>query len=374
MTPDLTAALVPWEVLATCVLLLVAPTLTAARERRPGAIVAQVGAMFVMLFASSSTVAYGGAAVAAGVHAWTAWPHTRTGAVQLAVAAGVAVATALVLPADHAAAFWLSLAGIALRAGVAPLHAGVASLCERAPLVQVQQAGTVIALVFVHLRFAAQDLTTAAEVAPFVVRYGAAATLVGALVTLAQRDLRGFYRGTTIAHGGMLLAAVGTASLDTFAAALLVAVTIGLALGGLGTLIVALEARVGAVIFSGPGGRAGPFPRLAAAFAIFGGAGVGLPGTAGFVADDVLLHALWLESPTSAVLVIVAAAVLAVATLIAFARVFLGPRVPSRAPDLSARERLVAAVLLVGLVTLGVAPAMLLEPAGTALGAPYTIR
>ena len=51
--------------------------------------------------------------------------------------------------------------------------------------------------------------------------------------------------------------------------------------------------------FAGPGGRAGAFPRLAAAFALFGGAGVGLPGTAGFVADDLLLHTLWMDSPAS---------------------------------------------------------------------------
>ena len=93
-------------------------------------------------------------------------------------------------------------------------------------------------------------------------------------------------------HGGMLLAAVGAASLDNFAAALLVAVAMGLALGGLGIMITSLEERVGPVSFQGPGGRAGSLPKLATAFALFGGAGVGLPGTAGFVADDLLLHTL----------------------------------------------------------------------------------
>ncbi len=192
-------------------------------------------------------------------------------------------------------------------------------------------------------------------------------------MTLAQRDLRGFYRGTTVAHGGILLAALGTAPLGNFAAALLVAVTIGLALGGLGMMITALEARVGDVAYRGPGGRAGAFPRLAAAFALFGGAGVGLPGTAGFVADDLLLHTLWLESPTSAVLVILTAAVLAVATLIVFSKVFLGRTVPSLAPDLYRRERIAAAVLLSLLISLGLAPGLLLGPADAFLSAPPPI-
>ena len=38
----------------------------------------------------------------------------------------------------------------------------------------------------------------AVAVAPALVRFGAAAALAGALTTLVQRDLRGFYRGTTV--------------------------------------------------------------------------------------------------------------------------------------------------------------------------------
>jgi NADH-quinone oxidoreductase subunit M len=146
-------------------------------------------------------------------------------------------------------------------------------------------------------------------------------------------------------------------------------VTIGLALGGLGMMITALEERVGDVAYDGPGGRAGAFPRLAAAFAFFGGAGVGLPGTAGFVADDLLLHTLWLESPTSAVLVILTAALLAVATLIGFSKVFLGRTVSSLAPDLYPRERVVAVMLLTLLLALGIAPGLLLAPADVFLSA-----
>ncbi len=164
-------------------------------------------------------------------------------------------------------------------------------------------------------------------------------------------------------HGGMLMAAVGAASLDNFAAALLVAVAMGLALGGLGLMITSLEERVGPVSFHGPGGRAGGLPKLATAFALFGGAGVGLPGTAGFVADDLLLHTLWMESPTSTVTVILSSALLAVTTLIAFSRVFLGRTVATLAPDLYPRERVVVVTIVLLLVLLGFAPGVLLSPA-----------
>ena len=292
----------------------------------------------------------------------------------LALTALLAVAVAIALQrGELAMAFWISTLAIALRAGVMPLHVGAASLCDRVPVVQAQQQASTIALVFIHLRFVDHH-EAAIALAPALVGYGALAAITGALMTLVQRDLRGFYRGTTAAHGGMLLAALGTASIGNFAAALLVAVTIGLALGGIGMMITSLEERVGPVAFAGPGGRAGAFPTLAAAFALFGFAGFALPGTAGFVADDLLLHTMWAASPASAVAVILASAVIAVATLIAYSKVFLGRAVASHAPDLYLRERLVAVGLFALLVVLGIAPGLLLVPADTLLSTVPGLR
>jgi len=353
----------PWETLAVCLLLLVAPAVVSQHVFRAWHLLGLAGALVVALFASTGELAYLAVAVGAMVHALTVVRATRTGAATLAVSALAAVGVALAIRQDHmAVAFGLSCLCIALRAGVMPLHVGVASICDRLPVVQTQQLSSTIALVFVHLRFVDHH-AAAVALAPLLVRYGAAATITAALMTLVQRDLRGLYRGTTAMHGGMLLAAVGAASLDNFAAALLVAVAMGLALGGLGIMITSLEERVGPVSFQGPGGRAGTLPKLAAAFALFGGAGVGLPGTAGFVADDLLLHTLWMESPTSTVTVILSSALLAVATLIAFSRVFLGRTTPSLAPDLYPRERVVVVLLLLLLLLLGFAPGVLLGPA-----------
>ena len=366
-TPALSA---PWEALVVCLLLLVAPAVASQRRSPLWLVAGLVGAVVVALFASSGTVAYAGVAAGAVLHAFAARPFTRTGAAALAVTAAIALAIAAAMHSGQLPlAFGLSCVAIALRAGVLPFHAGVASLCERAPLVQTQQLASTIALVFVHLRHVDHH-AVAIEWAPVLVRYGAFAALAAALITLVQKDLRGFYRGTTAMHGGMLLAAVGAASIGNFAAALLVAVAMGLALGGLGIMITSLEERTGPAAFGGPGGRAGAFPRLAAAFALFGGAGVGLPGTAGFVADDLLLHALWMESPASTVVMILSSAFLAVATLMTFSSVFLGRTSPSLAPDLYPRERVVAVALVSLLLVLGFAPGVLLGPADAFLSAP----
>ena len=356
----------PWETLAFCLLLLLAPAVAEPLHRRwhlPSLIVA----VTVTLLTPVGTIAYAAVAMSALLHAWGAWRNSRTGAAMLIASGVIALAVALALQM-HALplAFALSCLAVALRAGVVPLHIGVSSLCDRAPVVQSQQLASTVALVFVHMRFVDHHAWAIAA-GPTLVRYGAAAALVGALLTLVQKDLRGYYRGTTAMHGGMLVAAIGAASVGNFAAALLVAVTMGLALGGLGMMVTSLQERVGPVAFAGPGGRAGTFPKLAVAFILFGGASVGLPGTAGFVADDLLLHTLWMESPASTVGVILSSAMVAVATLVAFAKTFLGRTTASMAPDLYPRERATVMVLIAFLLLLGFAPGVLLEPADTFL-------
>ena len=362
MTFDTLSA--PWETLGFCAVLLVAPAYAAPSRRGALWSLPALGVMLVAtLFAADARVAYGAAALAALLHGVTAWPDTRTGAAWLALSGLLAAGTAASLASGQlTAAFLLSTLAIAVRAGVLPFHAGVASLCDRAPVVQTQQMASAVALVFVHLRFVDHH-DEAVALAPIIVRFGACAAMGAALLSTVQRDLRGFFRATTSVHGGMLLAAVGAASLHNYAAALLYSVSAALGLGGLGLMLTSLEARVGAVAYDRASGRTHTFPRLATAFALFAAASVAVPGSVGFVADDLLLHALWMQSPTSTVVVILAGSLLAVSTLICYAHVFLGRPVSSLAPDLLLRERAVAVVLVLLILLLGFAPGGLLYPA-----------
>jgi len=364
---------IPWETLAICLLLLGAPAVAAPRHARAWHLGGVALTLLVALVVGDGPTAY--LAIGAGklLHAARAFPVTRTGALSIAVSAAAAIGAAVTLGQDALpAAFVLSTLAIAVSAGVMPLHVGTASLCDRLPALQAAKLSSTVALVFLHLRFVDHH-PAAADMATFLVPYGAMACMAGALLTVVQTDLRGFYRGTMSMHGGMLLAAVGTASLGNFAAALFVAITMGLSLGGLGLVIALLEERAGPVSLTTPGGRARAFPRLAGAFALFGGAGVAMPGTAGFVADDLLLHTLWMVSPASTVITILSSAILAAVTLSCIAAVFFGRPVSSLAPDLYPRERWMVGALLALLVVIGVGPKLLLGPADAFLAAPPTI-
>lgn len=367
----------PWETLAFCLALLLTPEVVATSSSQPrlrrAELALLLAALVASLFATNGAMAYGAAAGAAIVQGAGAWRASRTGAVALALSAVLSVGVAVALTADlPTVAFLLSIVAVAIRAGAMPFHVGIVSLGDRAPLMFAQQLASTIALVFVHLRFVDHH-AEAVALAPVIVRYGAAAALAGALMSIVQRDLRGFFRSTTVVHGGMVVAAVGAASLHNYAAALLVTLSAGLGLGGMALMISALEARVGPVSYARASGRVQAFPRLAAAFALFGGASVAMPGTVGFVADDLLLHVLWMESPVGTVAVILSSAMLAVSTLICFAHVFLGRPGRFLAPDLMLRERVAAVALVLLLLVLGFVPGAVLYPADGFLESPAVL-
>jgi NADH-quinone oxidoreductase subunit M len=290
---------------------------------------------------------------------------TRTGTASLAIAASCHAATAVAGALGAAeVALVASLLGLALRGGAVPFHLGTAALCARSPGVAIELGGTSIAAVLVHLAWVVPAAPALAhDAAPAIVVVGATAAALSGVASLSRSTLRGLWSSSVSVHGGMLLGAVGAAGRGHFAGAVFVSVAFALALGGFGLLLAAIEARTGPVDLRFPGGRSVRFPRITWAFAFFAAAGIALPGTVGFAADDLLLHALWEESPVSCGLVLVASATLAVALLRGWSAAFLGA--PARgwtAPDLSRREGAWVAVLAGVLVAFGIWPMGLLAP------------
>lgn len=347
-------------VAATAAAMTIAPTLSARKRVQVPRVLALSLLVVAMSAAPDARTGFALAAVAAALHAAGAWAASRIGGVAMwiaALASAVAAVGSALGRADIA--FLASITAICVRAALVPVHVGAADLCERAPDEQVRQLASLLPLVFVHVRFLA-DTPLARDAAPALFFLGAVASLLPALAALAQRDLKGLYRMTTVMHGGYLLCAVAAAGRGHHAAAVFSVLTLLLAVGGLGMVVTALEARCGSVSLEGHGGRVGAFPHLAAAFGVLGAAGVGLPATAGFVADDLLLHAAWEESVIATAALILASVALAIATLRGYARVFLGPPVRSVAPDLLLRERVVVVGIIAALLVLGMVPRLVI--------------
>lgn len=369
MTPELLAKIAQATVACFCATMLVAPHVLGHAPRTLSSTLVVVGLVAVAVTTADPVLAYGALALVSMLHAASSYRACRTGALMLVVAALAIAAAAVALRLDHlGAAFFASLLAIAVRGGAMPLHVGAAALTERAPLLQVQQLGSCLALVLLHLRFVDHH-AAAFDAAPLLVQLGSAATLLGGALALVQRELTGLLRNAMVMHGGLLVAAIGAAGHGHYAAALFAAITLAIAVGGLLVVADALARREGRHLdFAQPGGRARGYPLLAASFAFFGAAGVAMPCTAGFVGDDLLLHALWEGGAVSTAAVILAGACLAIATLRGFAALFCGPQRSSPAPDLLPRERALLLVLALILFALGVLPELVLEPAEALLG------
>ena len=144
-----------------------------------------------------------------------------------------------------------------------------------------------------------------------VVAVGVVSVLYGALVALAQTDLKRMVAYTSVNHMGYVVLAVGAAGLvagsDEQARTVAVTgavtqmVSHGLITGALFLLAGVLHDRAGTYDMGAYGGFARPAPRFAALFAVGAFASLGLPGFSGFVSEFQVFAGSVAAAPVTAV-------------------------------------------------------------------------
>jgi NADH-quinone oxidoreductase subunit M len=225
------------------------------------------------------------------------------------------------------------------------------------------------------------------EYALVAVVVGVVSVLYGALVALAQTDLKRMIAYTSVNHMGYVLLGVGAAGIvaGTDAQARQLATTgavtqmvaHGLITGALFLLAGVLYDRGRTYDMAAYSGLAARMPRFAGAFAVAAFASLGLPGFAGFIAEFQIFTGSLASVPVPTAVAVTGIVITAALFLLALQRVFLGPaRVPD-APgtprpyaDLHAGEAAAIVPLLVLAAVIGVLPRFLLdviEPASRAL-------
>lgn len=214
-----------------------------------------------------------------------------------------------------------------------------------------------------------------------VVVVGVVSVLYGALVALAQTNLKRMVAYTSVNHMGYVVLAVGAAGVITqdSAQARGVAVTgavtqmvsHGLVTGALFLLAGVLHDRARTYDMDSFGGLAGPAPRLAALFAVGSFASLGLPGLSGFIAELQIFTGSVAVAPVTAV-ALLGILVTAALFLRALQRIFTGETrgVSMGFTDLRPAELWSVGALLVLSLGIGVLPRLLLdliEPAANAV-------
>ncbi|MFE5288698.1 NuoM family protein [Nocardia sp. NPDC056611] len=211
---------------------------------------------------------------------------------------------------------------------------------------------------------------------------GVISVLYGALVAMAQRDVKRMIAYTSVNHMGYVVLAVGAAGLVAgnsehartlaITGAVTQMVSHGLITGALFLLAGVLYERRHTYELDAFGGLAGQAPVFAAVTAAAFFASLGLPGFSGFIAEFQIFVGSFAPAPVFTALAFPGIVITAALLLRAYQRLFLGaPRTEASFADFTAPEAISIIPLMALSVAIGIAPRVLLdvvEPAARALG------
>ncbi|MDP5181798.1 NADH-quinone oxidoreductase subunit M [Blastococcus sp. BMG 814] len=279
---------------------------------------------------------------------------------------------------DAVAGAWVLgaiLLGLAVKTPTVPFHTWLPPAHTDAPAIgSAVLAGILLKMgTYGFVRIAMPALPGAWQAWAWVVlTVGVVSVLYGALVALAQTDVKRMIAYTSVNHMGYVLVAVGAAGVVADGArearelavtgAVTQMVSHGLITSALFLLAGVLHDRAGSYAMADFGGLAAPAPRYAGLFAVGAFASLGLPAFSGFVAEFQIfagsIGATWF-----AVLAVPGILLTAALFLRAYQRLFTGPTV-GRAegfPDLRTHELLPVGGLLLLSLLIGVVPWPLLD-------------
>ncbi len=275
----------------------------------------------------------------------------------------VAIALALLVTPGRSTSFLLLLLAAIMRKGVVPFHFWIPAAFENGslPVLSLLLNGHLGA--FLVIRFAVPMFPEAA--AQYLSLLGTLAiltSLYGAVVALVSRRPRRTLALLCASQAAFILAGLGNRNVEGITGALLHWWVVAFATATLITVYRSLEVRSTQTAelggFLGFGYHA---PRLAVFFAVGALALIGLPGTLGFAAEDLLFHGALESHPLLGAGLPLATALNAITALRLFAMLFMGRRgihVPMIA-DALPRERWALTLPVVLLVAGGVFPAVM---------------
>lgn len=285
-------------------------------------------------------------------------------------------------PATQHWIFWLLFAGFAVKVPLFPLHTWLPLAHVQAPAAgSVLLAGVLLKIgVYGFLRFSIPMLPAATLAAmPWMLAVAACGIVYGALVSLAQRDIKRLIAYSSVSHLGFCM--LGIFSLTKFGTAggMLQMINHGLSTGALFALVGMIYERYHTRQMADLRGIAKRLPRLSAFFVFMALASIGLPGLNNFPGEFlVLLGAFqrawqdpmpgWQTAMLVMAIASTAGVVLGAWYMLRLVRcVFFGelrePEAARKHPvrDLDARECLALAPLVFFIVWIGVQPQFFLK-------------
>lgn len=237
------------------------------------------------------------------------------------IAAGVPEATQIWLFLGFFVAF-------AIKAPLVPFHTWLPDAGAEAPI----GAGVVLVGVldkvgtFGFLRYCLPLFPLASQrLAPLVLTLAVIGILYGALLAVAQSDMKRFVSYTSIAHFGFIAVGIFSFSSQSLAGSTLYMVNHGLSTGMLFVMVGILVVRGGSRLIADYGGVAKIAPVLAGCFLLAGLSSLALPGTNSFVSEFLVLLGSYPRQPVYAILATVGIVLAALYVLWVYQRTMQGP-------------------------------------------------
>ena len=233
-----------------------------------------------------------------GLLAIVLWNASTTGQVTFDIAQLTAGLRARPLSMDLAdgapqmLVFLALLAGFAVKVPIVPLHTWLPLAHVEAPTGgSVDLAGVLLKLgIYGFLRFSLPMLPDAsAAAAPWLFGLGAAGIVYGAMVALAQTDLKRLIAYSSVSHMGYIVMGLFALTPVAVEGANLQLVNHGLSSAGLFALVGMIYERFHTRTIANLGGIASKAPWLAVFFMLFTFSSIGLPGLNGFVGEFMIL-------------------------------------------------------------------------------------
>ena len=212
---------------------------------------------------------------------------------------------------------------------------------------------------FAMLRFCLQLFPEASSWAtPVILVLALISVLYGALLAVAQRDIKRLIAYASISHFGFIILGIFAMTSQGQAGATLYMVNHGISTAALMLVAGFLISRRGSRLIADYGGVQKVAPILAGTFLVGGLATLSLPGLAPFISEFLVLVGTFSRHPVIGIIATLGIVLAALYVLVLYQRTMTGP-VKSEVtgmPDLRVRELVVVAPLIALLLFLGVYP------------------
>jgi NADH-quinone oxidoreductase subunit M len=262
--------------------------------------------------------------------------------------------------------FWLFFIAFAIKMPIFPFHTWQPDTYEQSPTaVTMILSGVMVKMgLYGVIRFVLPIFPDAvSKFGHIVILFSVIGMLYASLIAIKQDDIKRLIAYSSIAHIGLMCAAIFTKEQSALDGVMIQMFNHGIVVIGLWIVADAIEQRLGTRKFSELGGLAQKAPALAILFAVMAFANIALPLTNSFIGEFLMFNGLFRYNFWMAAFAGISIILAAVYTLNMMQKIFFGNTVSitEKAVDGSLSVQLALIILVLVVVLLGIYPQPVLQ-------------